>query len=100
MQSMWGKPCVVALFLLLAAFTINRNRDYLSNVAMWEATARLSPAKSRVINNLGLSYELERERDRALRMYEKAVRLDPANLIAIDNLNRLKGPRAPLLERR
>lgn len=100
LNSIWGKPGMVALFLVLAGFTVNRNRDYLSNVAMWEATARLSPAKSRVFNNLGLSYELEGERDRALRMYEKAVRLGPANKIANDNLNRLKGARAPLFERR
>lgn len=100
LQSTWGKPCVVVLFLILAAFTINRNRDYLSNIALWEATARLSPAKSRVFNNLGLSYELEGGRDRALGMYEKAVRLDPTNKIANDNLNRLNGARVPLPERR
>jgi Flp pilus assembly protein TadD len=57
---------------------------------MWETTARLSPGKSRVFNNLGLSYELEGQRDKALVLYEKAVRLDPANGIANNNLNRLK----------
>jgi hypothetical protein len=96
--SIWGKSCIVAIFLILAAFTINRNRAYISNVAMWEATARLSPGKSRVFNNLGLSYELDGKRDKALAMYEKAVRLDPANGIANSNLSRLKGILAPLTE--
>jgi protein O-mannosyl-transferase len=97
--SVCGKSCVAALFLILAAFTINRNSAYQSNLAMWEATARLSPAKSRVFNNLGLSYELEGRRATALSMYEKAVRLDPANLIANNNLNRLRESQAASPER-
>jgi hypothetical protein len=96
----WGKSCIVAIFLILAAFTINRNRAYISNVAMWEATARLSPGKSRVFNNLGLSYELDGKRDKALVLYEKAVRLDPSNGIANNNLSRLKGILAPSTEGR
>jgi protein O-mannosyl-transferase len=98
LSNIMGKSCIVAIFLILATFTIDRNRAYLSNVAMWEATARLSPGKSRVFNNLGLSYELDGKRDKALAMYEKAVRLDPANGIANNNLSRLKGIYAPLTE--
>jgi protein O-mannosyl-transferase len=94
------KSCIVALFLILAAFTITRNRAYLSNVAMWESTARLSPGKSRVFNNLGLSYELDGRRSIALSMYEKAVRLDPANSIAGNNLNRMRVIHAPSTESR
>jgi hypothetical protein len=46
--------CALGMILaVLAAFTWSRNLDYRSEVALWEDTARKSPAKARAHNNLG-----------------------------------------------
>jgi Flp pilus assembly protein TadD len=46
-------------------------------VALWEATARHSPGKARVWNNLGWAYEGAGRVDDARRAYDQALVLDP-----------------------
>jgi len=74
---------------LLAGFTLYRNADYQSEIRLWEQTARLSPAKSRVFNNLGCAYEIAGQYGKAEATYTKAVNLQASNKIAADNLQRL-----------
>lgn len=70
-------PVLVILAAALLAGTVNRNRDYRSEVALWEATARHSPGKARVWNNLGWAYEGAGRVDDARRAYDQALVLDP-----------------------
>jgi tetratricopeptide (TPR) repeat protein len=74
---------VAALFLGL---TIARNQDYRAEISLWEQTARWSPAKPRVRNNLGYAYSAAGCIDKAQAQYREALRLDPAYRIARDNL--------------
>jgi hypothetical protein len=92
----WAKAGVVALLSLLACFTVIRNGVYRTNITLWEDTALKSPHKSRVFNNLGLSYELDGQPPgRAVALFEKAVRLNPDNAIARKNLMRYKTAGVP-----
>jgi tetratricopeptide (TPR) repeat protein len=66
-----------AIALLLGAATALRNRDYATEVALWEATARTSPDKARVWNNLGWAWQQAGRIDDAKRAYDRAIELDP-----------------------
>ncbi|MEW6428800.1 MAG: hypothetical protein AB1568_12290 [Thermodesulfobacteriota bacterium] len=80
------------LLLTLTLLTALRNRDYGSEIALWESTARLSPGKARVHNNLGYAYMLAARTAEARREYEAALAIDPAFLLARDNLRALARP--------
>lgn len=82
---------MVAMVLLISAstLTIMRNSDYRSEVALWQATAKLSPNKSRVHNNLGFAYFLARQPEKARQCYLKALALDHQNFKAKYNLEAL-----------
>jgi protein O-mannosyl-transferase len=86
----WATSCILALLALCAGFTVARNNVYRSNIALWEDTARKSPHKSRVFNNLGLSYELDGQTGKAVLMFDRALRLNPDNAIARRNLTRIR----------
>lgn len=79
-----------ALLAVLAAFTWNRNLDYRSEVALWEDTARKSPAKARAHNNLGEAYRLAGSLDLARASFRRALELDPGYLLARNNLRGLE----------
>ena len=94
-QSLWGRwPTRLngaILFLLctgLALATMQRNADYRSESALWEATRLRSPGKPRVWNNLGYAYLAEGRPDLALPALRRALALDPAFLRAELNLER------------
>ncbi|MDP1659622.1 MAG: tetratricopeptide repeat protein [Methylotenera sp.] len=79
----------VALFVIACTLTIVRNQDYRSEVALWQATVKLSPNKSRVHNNLGYAYFLAGQPDKARQHYLEALALDNQNFKARYNLKAL-----------
>jgi len=82
------------LAVVLAGATALRNRDYRSEIALWEATVRVAPGKARVWNNLGFAYQSAGERERARAAYARAVALDPEHYKARVNLDLLDDRRA------
>ena len=74
----WREIVMAALLIVLAAATMTRNRDYRSEIALWEATARTSPNKARVWNNLGYAYQLAGRHESALARTSSALTLAPA----------------------
>ena len=87
----WVTAVAVLLVVALGGFTVSRNAVYRSQVALWEDTARKSPGKARVQNNLGYSYELAGRFKEAEAAYLKALLTDPGYSLARWNLKGMKG---------
>jgi tetratricopeptide (TPR) repeat protein len=85
----WLRPAVLALAVVLGGLTLARNQVYATEVALWEDTARKSPEKARVHNNLGYAYLQEGRLDAAEAAFERALALDPRLYLARYNLQRL-----------
>jgi len=83
---------MVTLVLGLVLLTINRNQDYDNEIALWQATVKLSPDKARIHNNLGYAYMLAGHLPEARREYTRALQLDPGHIKARYNLERLDLP--------
>jgi tetratricopeptide (TPR) repeat protein len=81
-----------ALVLVLAILTIQRNRDYNSEVTIWQDTVEKCPHNPRAHNDLGTALEsLGRVRE-AMEHYEQALRIKPNYAEAYNNLGvALKG---------
>jgi tetratricopeptide (TPR) repeat protein len=86
---------VAALVVVAALATLQRNRDYGSEVTLWEQTARVSPGKGRVYNNLGFAYAAVGRIAEARVAYRRAIALNPRLLKAERNLAAL-GAEDPL----
>ena len=89
----WRRRVGGAIFVVwiaaLPLLTLARNQDYRSEIALWEATVKLSPRKARVHNNLGYAYAQAGRTTDARREYTTALRLDPDHIKARYNLERL-----------
>lgn len=81
------------LLLAFASLTMMRNHDYRSEIALWQATAQQSPNKARVHNNLGYAYAEAGRTEEARTAYLCAQHLDPQDLKARNNLNKLPPPK-------
>jgi hypothetical protein len=86
-----------ALSLVLAAATLARNEDYRTEVALWTATVAASPQSARAWNNLGYAYQVTGNCTEALRAYERALALNPAQFRARWNIEALTECREPSL---
>lgn len=80
--------CIV-LLLTLGSLTLLRNQVYADEIALWEDTARKSPHKARVHNNLGYAYKLAGRTEDARREFTLALQLDPKHIKARYNLEYL-----------
>jgi tetratricopeptide (TPR) repeat protein len=91
-----GAAVVAATLVIVVMFgaTVLRNADYLSEVDLWEATARASPGKARVFHNLGVAYMKEERWDRAVTSFDRALALDPGYRMAQQNRDRAALKRA------
>ena len=90
LPSRWSTVAMVAVCIALGVTTFVRNQDYASETALWRSTARHSPAKGRVWNNLGYSLERDGALEEARAAYRKAIDLDPADFRAQMNLDRIE----------
>jgi hypothetical protein len=86
----WIRPSLAALLVLLAGFTARRNLDYATEIRLWEQTARVSPRKPRVFNNLGYAYSAAGCLEKADAAYRKALQLNPEYAVARGNLASLR----------
>jgi tetratricopeptide (TPR) repeat protein len=78
----------------LGGSTVLRNRDYRTQVSLWQATVEASPRKARVWNNLGYAYQLAGDVEAARAAYGKALELDPGHPKALFNAASLPAPTA------
>lgn len=75
----------LAACAVLTAATILRNTNYESQVALWESTARASPNKARVWNNLGFARQQSGDKAGAKAAYDRALQIDPEHENALIN---------------
>jgi tetratricopeptide (TPR) repeat protein len=80
---------VIVLLAIHTSLTIFRNRDYASEISLWEDTAKKSPYKARVHNNLGYAYLLAHRNIEARREFLTALKMDPSLYKARYNLYRV-----------
>jgi tetratricopeptide (TPR) repeat protein len=80
LTSLPPRTAVLSAALLLFGLgwsTVQRNNDYRDEISLWQATARTSPHKARVWNNLGYAYQLAGRTEDARSAYIYAQVLDP-----------------------
>jgi Tfp pilus assembly protein PilF len=68
---------VGTVVLVLAIVTVQRNRDYRSELGLWENTVAKSPNNPRAHNNLGADLMVEGRVPEAIAEYEQAFRIKP-----------------------
>ncbi|MGZ5035026.1 MAG: hypothetical protein ACXWAC_17675 [Usitatibacter sp.] len=83
-----GGALAVLVLGVLALSSAARSREYRSEESLWEAAARDSPPKLRVLNNLGAAYIEGGRWEEAERVLRAARRFDPDNEIVQINLER------------
>ncbi|MFZ5892753.1 MAG: hypothetical protein ACOY0T_16965 [Myxococcota bacterium] len=84
----WQFALWVALTLGLGALTLRRNRDYRSEIALWQSTVRAAPHNPRAFNNLGVAFESSHRYAEARNAYARALVLEPRYATARKNLER------------
>lgn len=85
----WVRPAAGGVLALLGMLAFQRGHDYTSEIRLWEQTARVSPLKPRVFNNLGFAYSAAGCVRDAEAAYREALRLRPDYPLARANLERL-----------
>lgn len=76
----------VAVGGVLSAATVQRNRVWQSEITLWEDVVAKSPAKARGFGALGHAYQRAGRLQAAEQAYREALRLAPADHIALNNL--------------
>jgi protein O-mannosyl-transferase len=80
-------PLVIIAVLALGIGTIGRNRDYQSEIGLWQDTVAKNPGSFRAHFVLGLLYGAQPGgRTKAIEHYEQALRLRPDDAEAHNNL--------------
>jgi len=74
------------LVVLFSIRVIIRNEDWQTRKTLWEATRRSAPYSARVYNNLGDVYAVEKEWDKSVAAFEKAIEYKPGYFEAVHNL--------------
>ena len=76
----------IPVLLAFAIASVLRQRDYRSEIALWESSVAAAPWNARAHNNLGYAYQLAGRIHEARREYETALIFDPRHAKARLNL--------------
>jgi protein O-mannosyl-transferase len=79
---------LILFFALLGVLVVNRNRLWISDMALWRDAISKSPTKAQVISDLGNAYyrKVPQDLDRAEQLYKWAVSADDTYFKAFHNL--------------
>jgi protein O-mannosyl-transferase len=77
---------VVSIVLVFGVTAYARNEVWKDDLSLWSDSIEKSPNKSRGYLNRGLALHKQDRYDEALRDYKNALRLDPKNWAAINNM--------------
>lgn len=76
----------ILYLLFLSSTTIARNRQWRDPITFYNQTLQYAPDSYRVVNNLGMAYDDDKQFGKAIELYQRAIALDPANAVAYNNL--------------
>lgn len=82
---------VCAVVILLAINTVDRNRDWSDELALWEKTARQSPQSVNARMNAGKALFQRGGVEKAVGHFEAALELSPTHVDALNNLGAAYG---------
>ncbi len=85
-RTVWGVTLVSLGTVVLGSLKIDRNRDYLTPVTVWEETITVRPRNPRARMHLGNALLREGRTAGAIESYRQALRLDPDHYTAHYNL--------------
>lgn len=74
------------LFFIFSHKTLARNRDWHDPITFYNQTLSYAPTSYRIINNLGMAYDEDKNYEQAEQMYRRAIALDPDVPVAYHNL--------------
>lgn len=77
---------VTALLLALSAASVQRVRDYRSEVSIWTDAVEKSPSSHTAQVNLGFALARDGRVDAAIEHYRLALAIDPRNVLTMSNL--------------
>lgn len=84
------KNIIYAIFAIiiisLSSRTIIRNMDWKNEDTLWVATAKVSPSGYVIHNNLGDMYDRQKNPDKAIEEFKKAIEINPRYAEAYHNL--------------
>ena len=86
----YAVPAAIALSVVLAFGTAQRNRVYATEATFWNDVVIKSPRNPRAWNNLGMAEALDCRTEGATRAFEEAIRIAPDYLLPQMNLELLK----------
>jgi protein O-mannosyl-transferase len=81
-----GIAVALVVAFVLGAMTIQRNRVFANEIALWEDTVRKSPEKARAHYTLATAYQLKGRFSEAIPEYEKAIAIKRDLYAAYSNL--------------
>jgi tetratricopeptide (TPR) repeat protein len=87
-NSAWPRAAPALLACGLAMAALSRGQDFATESSLWAATARTSPDKARVWNNLGYGRLVEGDPAAAVLAFRRALAIDPGYVKAAVNLER------------
>ena len=79
----------IAFILIISLLTLNRSLDYRSEISLWEDTAKKSPFKALVQNNLATAYMGAGKLEKAKTALESALSIEPAQIDSHINLGHI-----------
>ncbi len=85
MASVVAKATLVVVVVILGGLTFLRNRDYRSEVSLWEDTIRKRPHNARAYDSLGIALSRQGDHEAAIQQHTEAIRLKPDGNIAYYN---------------
>lgn len=81
-----GLATIVPAVLAFALLSSSRNRDYRSDLSIWNDTVAKVPTNARARVNLGAALKAVGQLEAARAQFEAASSLDPSNVEALNNL--------------
>ena len=77
---------MIVFAVFLSVLTMGRNRDWRNPITFYNQTLKYSPSSYRVINNLGMSYDEQKDYALAEITYKRAIAVSSSSPVAYHNL--------------